>query len=250
MICAFNLDANIPSPLSGVPLVKRLLILAAVLASSAACASGPKGPEGGPPGEGPMAGGPGGGAMQRGEVLLAAARDVRTKEGCSAAAPSYRVVAGMGAGYEAAQDELGECLLVMTGANETETSLFREEAAFWLKRAAYAGNARAQRALSIFYGTADNPSASPVEALKWAIVYEGNSDSALYGFQALPPTFTPGLRAAMTHEQAAAAEKFAADFTPISLAAFTPPKEERGKRQRQGGPQGGPPPGGQRRRPQ
>jgi len=171
--------------------------------------------------------------------LLAEARKMREETGCIAAAPTYRVVAAMGAGEEAAQHELGECLLLIDGVHAAETALFRQEGEFWLTRAAFAGNARAQRALAVHFGSAANPHAAPAEALKWALVYAKNGEADLYGFKTLPPTFVPGLKSALSAEAIVAAEGFASEFAPIALAAFRAPKPEK-----PGSPDAGSHPGG------
>lgn len=180
--------------------------------------------------------------------LLSFAREARETQSCAAAAPTYRVVAAMGEGQEAAQHELGECLLLMDGASPTETALFRQEALFWLKRAAFAGNARAQRALAVHYGARSNPEGSPAEALKWALVYKKNSDADLYGYKALPDTFVPGLKQDVSPEALAAAESFAASFTPLMLAKFAPPPRDK-KGEKPDGPPPDGPSGGSRRPP-
>lgn len=221
--------------------LKRSWLPFAGLLLLAACASGHKGPHGGGPA---MAGG---GA--NGEAILAEARKARTGEGCAAAAPAYRVAAGMGAGFEGAQHELGECLIAMTGASPAETALFHDEGLFWLRRAAFAGNARAERALALFYGAANNSLASPAEALKWALVYQKNGDAELFGYQGLPPTFTPGLRAALPEEDLAAAEAFAASFAPITLAPYKAAHAKSEQAAHDAPPGDRPPPGGGRQRP-
>jgi hypothetical protein len=176
------------------------------------------------------------------ERLLAKARETRTATGCREAAPTYRVVAAIGEGQEAAQHELGECLLLVAGESPTETRLFRMEAEFWLTRAAHAGNARAQRALAVHYGSGANPDAQPAEALKWALVYERNGEADIYGYKSLPATFIPGLKSDLGPGGVAAAEAFAADFAPLTLAKFTPPPREKAKDARKE-PPGGPPDG-------
>lgn len=209
--------------------MNRMLFPLAVVLLIAACASGPKTP-------------PAPTTNIDGAKILAEARKARNDKGCAEAAPAYRIAASMGRGFEAAQDELGECLSEMSGATPAETALLHEEGLLWLRRAAFAGNARAQRALALFYGAGDNPLGSPGEALKWALLYNKNSDSELYGYQALPPTFTPGLRKALSDKEIAAAEKFAADFSPIGLASYKPApiKSERAARpQPQARPDGG-----------
>jgi TPR repeat protein len=177
--------------------------------------------------------------------ILSYARQIRDDKGCDAAAPSYRVVSAMGMGLEPAQHELGECLLTMAGASLEETALFREEALFWLKRAAFAGNARAQRSLSILYGAGDSAQPSSADALKWALVYAKNGDSDLYGYKTLPPTFVPGLKQGLAPEAIAAAEAFAAAFTPIKLGAYAGPPRPKGLK----GESPGRPPSPERRRP-
>ncbi|MGE0408153.1 MAG: hypothetical protein AB7P23_02695 [Amphiplicatus sp.] len=163
--------------------------------------------------------------------VMAYARDLRKEKGCEAAAPAYRVIAAMGEGFETAQHELGECLLSMQGARPEETALFRKEGLFWLERAAYAGNARAQRALALLYGAGDNAARAPAEALKWALVYQKNPDADLYGYQSLPPTYVPGLRKDLGDAAIADAEAFAKGFSPIRLGVYSgPPRPKRTER--------------------
>lgn len=174
--------------------------------------------------------------------LIAAARKLREEQGCAASAPTYRVVAAMGEGQEAAQHELGECLLSMTGASETETALFREEGVLWLKRAAFAGNARAQRKLAVDMAAPANPLHDVKGALQWALVYAKNPTSALYGYGPLPATMAPGLKSALSADDVAAAEKFASEFAPLAMAKYEAPKVDKEKRPT-------PPPGARPRRP-
>lgn len=161
--------------------------------------------------------------------LTAFARKLRADKGCAAAAPAFRVIAAMGEGNEAAQHELGECLLEIDGANPTETALFREEARFWLTRAAYAGNARAQRRLVLDMAAPANALHDPKAALQWALVYEKNPTADLYGYKELPKTLAPGLRASLTPEAIAEAEAFAAAFAPLYLPKFEAPKRDSAK---------------------
>lgn len=156
--------------------------------------------------------------------LIAFARQKRDDKGCAEAAPAFRVIAGMGEGQEAAQHELGECLLEMTGANDTETALFRQEGEFWLTRAAYAGNARAQRKLAMEMASPASALHDPRGALQWALVYAKNPTAGLYGYGPLPATLAPGLKSALDAAAIADAEKFAREFTPLALAKFEGPK--------------------------
>ncbi len=174
--------------------------------------------------------------------LTAFARRTRGEKGCAAAAPAFRVVAAMGDGNEAAQHELAECLLEIEGANATETALFREEARFWLTRAAYAGNARAQRRLVLDMAAPASALHDPKTALHWALVYEKNPTADLYGFKELPKTLIPGLKASLTSEAVAEAEAFAKGFAPLPLAKFEAPKAQKPGGDRR-------PPGARPRRP-
>ncbi len=182
--------------------------------------------------------------------LMNFARNLREEKGCAGAAPAFRVVAAMGEGEEAAQHELGECLLELKGATDVETALFRQEGEFWLTRAAFAGNARAQRKLVIEMASPASPLHNPKGALMWALIYGKNPTADLYGYKALPATLVPGLRSSLNEADAAEAEAFAKDFAPLPLSKFEGPKREDKKGERgpfEGRPDGARPPGGRRR---
>lgn len=179
--------------------------------------------------------------------LIAFARGVRDEKGCADAAPLFRVVASMGEGEEAAQHELGECLLELKGKTDVETALFRQEAEFWLTRAAFAGNARAQRKLAMDMASPASPLHNPKGSLMWALIYGKNPTADLYGYKALPATLVPGLKSSLNETDAAEAEAFAKDFTPIPLAKFEAPKREKIKGDAFGERRNVPPPGGRRR---
>lgn len=180
--------------------------------------------------------------------LIMFARNLREEKGCADAAPAFRVIAGMGEGQEAAQHELGECLLAMKGANEIETALFRQEGEFWLTRAAFAGNARAQRKLAMETASPASALHNPKGSLMWSLIYGKNPTSDLYGYAPLPATLVPGLKSSLNETDIAEAEKFANEFAPIALAKFEGPKREDLKKGAFG-ERHGPPPGGRRRGP-
>ncbi len=165
-----------------------------------------------------------------GPVLMAEARKILKKKGCIAAAPTYRVAAAMGAGFEPAQHELGDCLLNTPGATPAEDALLKQEAFFWLNRAAHAGNARAQRLLAVQYASPNGVRHDSTAALQWALVFNTNPEKSLYS-QPLPPTMVSGLRAGLSDAAIAQAETFAASFTPLQLEAFTPPKQKKGRKE-------------------
>jgi hypothetical protein len=156
----------------------------------------------------------------------------------------------MGEGEEAAQHELGECLLELKGATEVETALFRQEGEFWLTRAAFAGNARAQRKLVMEMASPASTLHNPKGALMWALIYGKNPTADLYGYKALPATLIPGLKSSLNVTDLAEAEVFAKDFAPILLAKYEGPKRDGKNGDRphfEGRGEGGPPPGGKRR---
>jgi len=158
--------------------------------------------------------------------LVMFARELREKKGCAEAAPAFRVIAGMGEGQEAAQHELAECLLSLKGANEFETALFRQEGEFWLTRAAFAGNARAQRRLAMDMASPANPLHDPKGSLKWSLVYQKNPTADLYGYGPLPASLVPGLKSALNADDIAEAEAFAATFAPLIMTKFEGPKRD------------------------
>lgn len=191
-------------------------------------------------------------------ALLAQARDYQAKGGCAKAAPVYRIVASHGDGHDVAQYELGACLLEMEGESEAETALFRQEALFWLNRAAWAGNARAQGRLAEVLSGAPAYKVSllapdPVAAMKWAIVYDANGTREVYGLRALAPMARDHLASVLRPEARAQAQRDAAAFSRIEMAGFVPTARD-GEESENGarGPGGGegPPEGGRRRRPQ
>jgi hypothetical protein len=179
--------------------------------------------------------------------LVAFARDMRDEKGCAVAAPAFRVVASMGEGEEAAQHELGECLLELKGKTDIETALFRQEAEFWLTRAAFAGNARAQRKLAMDMASPASPLHNPKGSLMWALIYGENPTADLYGYKPLPATLIPGLKSSLNEADAAEAEAFATSFAPIMLAKYESPKPDEKRGDGKGDRPKGPPPGGRRR---
>lgn len=167
-------------------------------------------------------------------LLLSKAREIQAEQGCAAAIPAYRVISSFGEGYHVAQYELGACLLSLEGKGQAETDLFRMESVFWLNRAAWAGNARAQQKLAyLLSGDPAQPMASirpdPEQAAMWAIVYHANSARELYGLAEISPSVADHLAATLTPEEQQQAEAAAAAFQPIEMARFIPPRGERAR---------------------
>lgn len=215
----------------------------ALLIAAGGCASG-----GGKREAARERGGPGAGLNQS-RVLLSRARDIQSEQGCARAIPTYRVVASFGEGYEVAQYELGACLLQIDGASPDETMLFREESVLWIKRAAWAGNARAQHQLAHIlsganYAAAKGVSPNPQQAMGWALVYEANPARELYALPDVAAPVLSHLQASLSEDEQTAATVFAKEFDEITLAVFTPPAQRRERnasgQQRRGSPDGRP----------
>lgn len=222
--------------------MKKAFLTAGLVLLVAACAPGRRPPMSGGHGA------PGGGAHEAGvnqpAAILAHARDEQAKQGCAAAIPSYRVVAGFGEGYEIAQYELGQCLLTAEGSGPAETALYREESLFWLRRAAWAGDPRAQGRLAFILSGAkdqirDGIAPAPEAALGWALVYAANSERDLYGLKPVYPEIMTYLHATLTAADEKKAEAFAADFHEIKMAMFSPPAMQKEKGEGGGFPGGG-----------
>ncbi len=216
-------------------------VAAACLAASlAACASAPqRGAGQGPAAKIDVA--------SQSERLLANARKKRSEKDCAAAIPSYRVVSSFGKGHDTAQYELGACLLAVPEEIPAAAALLREEGLFWLRRAAYAGNARAQLALAGALSGAEGHAVAGlrpdlVEGYGWSLIYADNAAHNLYGLPDLHPVAADHFRTRMSDAMIDEAETFAADFRQIEMAVFTPPASERGKQGRR--PDGA---GGERR---
>lgn len=191
-------------------------------------------------------GGPGAGLNQS-RMLLSRAREIQSEQGCARAIPTYRIVASFGEGYEVAQYELGACLLQINGASPDETALFREESILWIKRAAWAGNARAQHRLAHIlsgadYAAAKGISPNPQQAMGWAFVYQENPTRELYALPDVAAPVLSHLQASLSEDERTAAAAFADKFDEIMLAVFTPPAQARNREAsgRRGSPDGRP----------
>ena len=171
------------------------------------------------------------GSVDQPQLLLAHARDLQAKKGCKAAIPAYRVISSFGEGYDIAQYELGACLLTVDPSSDVEAALFAEEASFWLTRAAWAGNARAQLKLATALSGAPAAGdamlkAAPGDAMKWALVYDQNSARALFNMKPVSPPVMDHLNAALDAEMLTSAQAFADSFTPVKMAAFSAPRRQ------------------------
>ena len=203
----------------------QFTVLACLLA--AACASnGPAPQSANAKVEGP----PDRRAKARPAPALAAARSIKSEKGCAAAAPTYRVTAAMGEGFEVAQSEFGMCLLQMTGGTDAETALFRQEGVFWLTRAAYAGEARAQRRLAEHARQTGDHAA----ALSWALAFTDNSQTELFSFSPLAPDFIKSVSASLSASEIEAAHDFAKMLPSIKMAGYTPTSQRQAQSRARG----------------
>lgn len=222
----------------------RLISLTMMLAVLASCASSPRGGSGGGPDRRPQSV-----SVNQPSLLLTKARAQQAEQGCAKAAPAYRVVAGFGAGYEVAQYELGACLLEMASAGTAEAELFSMESLFWLNRAAWAGNPRAQGKLAEMLSGAGGVHdgglrADPETALMWVMVYDANGARELYNLPDIPVSVMTHLGGVLTPAMQKTASARAGAFRKIEMAVFTPPAGAR--QQGQGGQGRGRPEGGGR----
>ena len=200
---------------------KRTAVLFIACACVAGCASGSKK-------------GSGAGRIVKIDVasqsarILADARKKKSEKDCGAAIPSYRVVASFGKGHDTAQYELGACLLEATAETSAGEALLRDEGLFWLRRAAYAGNARAQLALAGALSGAESHVVAGmkpdlVEGYGWALIYADNAAHNLYGLPDLHPVAAEHFRVQMSDTMISNAHAFAADFRTLEMPVFTPP---------------------------
>ena len=216
----------------------RMIILAGVLATAACTTSNA------PPSRDV--------AVRQPQNLLSHARTLLRDEGCAAAAPAYRVIAAFGDGYEAAQYELGDCLLEMA-LQDPALSLDRDEGLLWLRRAAWSGEPRAQHALATGLSNAKSfglteTSLSPEEAYGWALVYAVHPNKSLYSLPDVPEPVISHLESAMSSEDIRSAENFAKNFEVVKMAAFIPPPGGAAARSTEKTRQGRPAGQGKRRR--
>ncbi len=210
-----------------------ILVTTLAAAMLGACATGKSSSEA----RGPAA------SINQPERLLAHARNIQAEKGCEKAIPTYRVTASFGEGYEVAQYELGACLLEIAPTSE-QAALLTQEGLFWLRRAAWAGNARAQWRLAMVLSGAPSPytenvDAAPSEAMGWALIYKDNATRELYGLAPVYPKIINHLQATLPPSAKTEATTFANDFAEVKMAIFAPPArnpraEKAGKLQGQG----------------
>ena len=217
----------------------KVVALIALTVTVTSCASG----------GGKRQAGPAPGLQQPGK-LLSLARDIQAEKGCKSAIPAYRVISSFGDGYDIAQYELGACLLERESTNPAEINLFQEEAVFWLRRAAWAGNARAQLKLAQILSGASNVEhggqANPEEAMAWSILYNENAKRDLYDLPDIPERVAAHLNVTLDTDAAQRAAAFADNFEAIKMAAFNMPRQAGDNKRSQTRPQGQP--GGQEQR--
>lgn len=202
----------------------RSLIIIVLLSAVAACSSSPKG--------GRQGGGPVG--VNQPSALLSKARDTQAQHGCARAIPAYRIVSSYGAGYEVAQFELGACLLEVATENTTEEALFRSEGLLWLRRAAWAGNPRAQGKLAeVLSGlkvfSDERVASDPIEAMMWAAIYDRNGSRNVFSLPDIPKPVINHINGQLSPTDLALAQKRAAEFRKIEMASFVPPEGARGQ---------------------
>ena len=120
-----------------------------------------------------------------------------------------------GHGYEGAQTALGQCHLASGDS---------AEGAEWIRRAANAGWADAQKQIALLYLRGDGVEQNAVEGAKWARLYSRNARLLSLGVQ-------PDLSVAeefhgiLTSEQSARSEQLASAWVPSYWSATTEPDQ-------------------------
>lgn len=116
-----------------------------------------------------------------------------------------------GHGYEGAQTALGQCYLASGNA---------AEGAEWVRRAANAGWADAQRQLALLYLRGEGVSQNSVEGAKWARLYSRNPRLLSLGVQP-DLTVASEFSGVLTSEENARSEQLAASWVPSYWTATT-----------------------------
>ncbi|MFN4354312.1 tetratricopeptide repeat protein [Parvibaculum sp.] len=120
-----------------------------------------------------------------------------------------------GHGYEGAQTALGQCYLASGNP---------AEGAEWIRRAANAGWADAQRQLALLYLRGEGVSQNAVEGAKWARLYSRNARLLALGVQP-DLSVAEEFRGAMTSEENARSEQLAVNWVPSYWSATTEPDQ-------------------------
>jgi len=116
-----------------------------------------------------------------------------------------------GHGYEGAQTALGQCYLASGNS---------AEGAEWIRRAADAGWADAQRQLALLYLRGEGVSQNAVEGAKWARLYSRNARLLSLGVQP-DLTVAAEFSGVLSSEENARSEQLAASWMPRYWTATT-----------------------------
>lgn len=116
-----------------------------------------------------------------------------------------------GHGYEGAQTALGQCYLA-SGSSA--------EGAEWIRRAANAGWADAQRQMALLYLRGEGVGQSAVEGAKWARLYSRNARLLALGVQP-DLSVAEEFRGALSSEESARSEQLAMSWVPSYWTAMT-----------------------------
>jgi hypothetical protein len=116
-----------------------------------------------------------------------------------------------GHGYEGAQTALGQCYVASGNATE---------GAEWMRRAANAGWAEAQKQLALLYLRGEGVSPNAVEGAKWARLYSRNARLLALGVQP-DLSIAEEFSGALTSEDVAHSEQLASEWVPSYWTATT-----------------------------
>lgn len=120
-----------------------------------------------------------------------------------------------GQGYEGAQTALGQCHIAAGEA---------AEGAEWVRRAADAGWADAQKMLALLYLQGEGVERNPVEGAKWARLYSRNARLLSLGVQP-DMSVAEDFRGVLTSEENARSEQLASSWIPRYWTASGEPDQ-------------------------
>lgn len=143
------------------------------------------------------------------------AEDLRLAGKCNEAVPILRRLAG---GEPIAQYNLGQCLIDL-GKGETDAQrarTFEQEGASWILRAANEGLPKAQSSLVAVYLNGSGVDKDPVEAAKWALLYQENGTRMVLGLPGISKDLQARLDDTLTAQAWNDAQQRASSWVPAS----------------------------------
>jgi len=143
------------------------------------------------------------------------AEDLRLAGKCDEAVPILRRLAGS---EPIAQYNLGQCLIDLGKgeANAQRAHAFEQEGAGWILKAANEGLPKAQSSLVAVYLDGSGVDKDPVEAAKWALLYQENGTRMVLGLPGIAKDLRARLDDTLTAQTMNDARERAASWVPTS----------------------------------